>query len=346
MNQTIVEIRNQYEALEKTLDLFDKSREALSAAWKKAAPKALVFLGCGSSYMVSCSLRDAAGAMTDLPVYAFAAGDLWLNHTRYRRQLSGALVVAVSRSGRTSEILHAVDALESDGVNFTLCSLVAAVETPLGQRSAISVETPWAFDESVCQTRSVSNLYAAGLSLLAAFTGDETLPAQLRRLAAEGPAYLQKAEPFMARIAKEDWNKALVLADGVSAGLATEGALAFQEISQLPGVQHHVLDVRHGPIVLVDEKTLALVYLYPDGQPQQEALIRDLQKKGAKILIYSNLPREIPGTESICLGAEVGEAAGTIAFLNLCQLAAYEKSMETGSDPDAPTGLDAWIQVN
>ena len=346
MNQTIVEIRNQYEALEKTLDLFDKKREALSAAWKEAAPKALVFLGCGSSYMVSCSLRDAAGAMTDLPVYAFAAGDLWLNHTRYRRQLSGALVVAVSRSGRTSEILHAVDALESDGVNFTLCSLVAAVETPLGQRSAISVEIPWAFDESVCQTRSVSNLYAAGLSLLAAFTGDETLPAQLRRLAAEGPAYLQKAQPFMARIAKEDWNKALVLADGVSAGLATEGALAFQEISQLPGVQHHVLDVRHGPIVLVDEKTLALVYLYPDGQPQQEALIRDLQKRGAKILIYSNLPREIPGTESICLGAEVGEAAGAIAFLNLCQLAAYEKSMETGSDPDAPTGLDAWIQVN
>lgn len=346
MNQTIVEIRNQYEALEKTLDLFESKRDALSSAWKEASPRALVFLGCGSSFMVSCSLRDAAGAMTDLPVYAFAAGDLWLNHTRYRRQLSGALVVAVSRSGRTSEILHAVDALESDGVNFTLCSLVAAVETPLGQRSAISVETPWAFDESVCQTRSVSNLYAAGLSLLAAFTGDETLPAQLRRLAAEGPAYLQKAEPFMARIAKEDWNKALVLADGVSAGLATEGALAFQEISQLPGVQHHVLDVRHGPIVLVDEKTLALVYLYPDGQPQQEALIRDLQKKGAKILIYSNLPREIPGTESICLGAEVGEAAGTIAFLNLCQLAAYEKSMETGSDPDAPTGLDAWIQVN
>lgn len=346
MNQTIVEIRNQYEALEKTLDLFDKKREALSAAWKEAAPKALVFLGCGSSYMVSCSLRDAAGAMTDLPVYAFAAGDLWLNHARYRRQLSGAMVVAVSRSGRTSEILHAADALRADGVEFTLCSLIAAVETPLGQRSAISVEIPWAFDESVCQTRSVSNLYAAGLSLLAAFAGDGTLPAQLRKLAAEGPAYLRKAEPLMARIAREGWNKAVVLADGVCAGLATEGALAFQEISQLPGVQHHVLDVRHGPIVLVDEKTLVLVYLYPDGQPQQEALIKDLQKKGARVLVYSNLPREIPGAESISLGADVDEAPGGIAFLNLCQLAAYEKSMETGSDPDAPTGLDAWIQVN
>lgn len=104
--------------------------------------------------------------------------------------------------------------------------------------------------------------------------------------------------------------------------------------------------MRHGPIVLVGEKTLVLVYLYPDGQPQQEALIKDLQKKGAKVLVYSNLPREIPGAESISLGADVDEAPGGIAFLNLCQLAAYEKSMETGSDPDAPTGLDAWIQVN
>jgi len=150
----------------------------------------------------------------------------------------------------------------------------------------------------------------------------------------------------MEQIAKEPWDKAVVLADGISAGVATEGALAFQEISQLPGAQHHVLDVRHGPIVLVDEKTLVLVYLLPSGQSQQEALIRDLQKKGAKVLVYSNLPREIPDAETISLGTDVGEAAGGIAFLNLCQLAAYEKSAETGSDPDAPTGLDAWIQVN
>lgn len=346
MKQTILEIKSQYEALSQTLALFETRRTGLAAQWAEDPPRALVFLGCGSSYMVACSLRDAASSMMDIPVFAIAAGDLWLNHSQYRRQLSGAMVVAVSRSGRTSEILHAVDTLKADGVTFRLCSLVAAVKTPLSECSDMALEMPWAFDESVCQTRSVSNLYAAGICLLAGFAGDGKSVEQMKALAQEGPAYLEKVESLMHGIASENWKKVVVLADGQCAGLSTEGALAFQEIAQVPACQHHVLDVRHGPMVLINSETLVLAYLYPDGQPQQEALLRDLLKKGARILAYSNLPRKIPDVETVCLGTDVGVAAGGIAFLNLCQLAAYEKSMETGSDPDAPDGLDAWIQVN
>lgn len=346
MNQTIIEIRNQYEALDKTLALFGEKHGEIVSEWKKCAPRALVFIGCGSSYMVSCSLRDAAASVMDIPVYAMAAGDLWLNHKQYTHILNGAAVVAVSRSGQTSEILHAVDTLKSDGVEFSVFSLVAAVDTPLGERSCLSVEIPWAFDESVCQTRSVSNLYSAGLCLIAAFAENDTVVTQLKKLTAVGADFLKKAEPLMTEIAKENWNNAVVLADGAAAGLATEGALAFQEISQLPSAQHHVLDVRHGPIVLVNSETLVLVYLYPDGQPQQEALVKDILKKGAKVIVYSNMPREIEGAECVSLGTEVGTEAGAVAFLNLCQLASYEKSLVIGTDPDAPTGLDAWIKVN
>ena len=346
MKQTILEIKSQYEALDKTLKLFDARRAELAAGWAKEPPRTLVFMGCGSSYMVSCSLRDAASSMMDIPAFAMAAGDVGLNHSQYRRQLSGAMVVAVSRSGRTSEIIHAVDALKADGVGFRLCSLVAAVETPLGERSEIALEMPWAFDESVCQTRSVSNLYAAGICLLAGFTGGEKAVEQLRALILEGPGYLEKAGALVKGIASESWNKVVVLADGQCAGLSTEGALAFQEIAQIPACQHHVLDVRHGPMVLIGSGTLVLAYLYSDGQAQQESLLRDILKKGARVIAYSNLPREIPEVETVCLGKDVGEAAGGIAFLNICQLMAYEKSIETGSDPDAPDGLDAWIQVN
>ena len=345
MKQTIFEIKSQYEALSKTLDLFEERRGGLAAQWAEHPPRALVFLGCGSSYMVACSLRDAASSMVDIPVFALAAGDLWLNHARYRRQLSGALAVAVSRSGRTSEILHAVEALRQDGISFRLCSLAASEASPLGTASDISLELPWAFDKSVCQTRSVSNLYAAGICLLAGFAGNWEPVEQLRRLASAGSAYLEKAEAAIHAV-MEGWNKAVILADGECAGLSAEGALAFQEIAQIPASQYHLLDVRHGPMVLIDEETLVLAYLYPAGQPQQEALLRDLLKKGARVVAYCNLPREIPEADTVCLGTDVGEAAGGIAFLNLCQLAAYEKSMETGSDPDAPDGLDAWIQVN
>ena len=82
MKQTIFEIKSQYEALSKTLDLFEERRGGLAAQWEEHPPRALVFLGCGSSYMVACSLRDAASSMVDIPVFALAAGDLWLNHAR------------------------------------------------------------------------------------------------------------------------------------------------------------------------------------------------------------------------------------------------------------------------
>ncbi len=346
MKQTILEIRQQYEALSKTLALFDAKLPRLRAEWTENPPRALVFLGCGSSYMVACSLRDIAAAWTDIPVSAMAAGDLWLNHARYRRQLSGALVVAISRSGRTSEILHAIEALRNDNVNFRLFSLAATEKSPLAALSQICMELPWAFDESVCQTRSVSNLYAAGICLLAGLTGRQESVSLLGQLTKAGPEYLERAEKIMQGIASQPWNKAVVLTDGECAGLSAEGALAFQEIAQVPACQHHVLDVRHGPMVLIDSQTLVLVYLYPDGQPQQEALLNDLRKKGALIVAYANLPREISGAECVGLGLDVGIEAGGIAFLALCQLAAYCKSAETGSDPDAPDGLDPWIQVN
>lgn len=212
MNQTILEIRSQYEALRKTLSLFEEKRASLARIWAEKKPKALAFIGCGSSYMVSCSLRDAAAKVLDLPVFAMAAGDLWLNCESYQRQLDGAMIVAVSRSGKTSEILHAADAMDAAGIRYTLCGIVAATDTPLGERAAVSLEIPWAFDESVCQTRSVSNLYAAGLCLISGFAGDKKVPESLSKLCETGDAYLKKAEPLREQIAKEPWDKAVVLA--------------------------------------------------------------------------------------------------------------------------------------
>ena len=37
--------------------------------------------------------------------------------------------------------------------------------------------------------------------------------------------------------------------------IASEGALAFKEIARIPSISYHLLDVRHGPMVLIDDKT-------------------------------------------------------------------------------------------
>ena len=136
-----------------------------------------------------------------------------------------------------------------------------------------------------------------------------------------------------------------MLCDGPSDGLAEEGALAFKEISQLPGNYYHLLDARHGPIVLIGEKALVLVSVKSPACRHEQAPIRDLVKKGARVVTCSQLPLEAPGAENFPLGEEVGSVAGGLGLVALCQRISDYKARETGGDPDRPDGLDPWIEI-
>lgn len=67
MSITLQEIKNQYQALEKTISLFCKRSEEMKGFFTQAAPRALLFTGCGSSYAVARSMRSVAVARFDLP---------------------------------------------------------------------------------------------------------------------------------------------------------------------------------------------------------------------------------------------------------------------------------------
>ena len=61
------------------------------------------------------------------------------------------------------------------------------------------------------------------------------------------------------KIGKQEFNNGIVLGECEITGLAEEGALAFKEIYQLNSNHYPVLDVRHGPMVKIDSKTLVIL---------------------------------------------------------------------------------------
>lgn len=69
---------------------------------------------------------------------------------------------------------------------------------------------PWAFDESVCQTRCVSNRYAAGAMLIGELSGDDEVRAGFEVLTRSGNSYLERIEPELRDIAAKDWDHAIV----------------------------------------------------------------------------------------------------------------------------------------
>ena len=338
MNLTFTEILDTFNALGKTAAYLENMWGGIETFLK--GKKRFVFIGCGSSYSLAKSNSIMMSMGTGLPSSAVAAGDVLLHSERYAKFFNDAAIVCVSRSGRTSELLMALDALKAQKIPFTAASFVCADDTPLAAKSELTLSTPWAFDNSVCQTRSVTNFYFGAAYIAAKFTGNQGVLDDLRH-AISDIEYMKKAEALADELSIKPWTHCVVLADAELEGLAEEGSLAFKEICQLPSNYYHLLDVRHGPMVLLGEKTLVLAALGSKNE-QEYKLLEDLKKKKSEIVAFSDTPVEFA---NFTYGHPISHIARGIPFIILCQMIAYKKSLKTGVDPDKPTGLDPWISL-
>ena len=347
-NKTYPELMNQYQALQKTTAHILSMRKEIGDFYARGAFKRVIFIGCGSSYSVCKTLALSADLLLDCPATALAAGDLMLHMQTYAPILKQALIVTASRSGSTDEVVNAVKALKAADYGVSVLSIIETVGSRVEGLSDLSIEIPWAFDESVCQTRSVTNLAGAGQLVTAIIAGRQDIIDDIRYIAEHGDEYLSVIDPKIRKIAAMGYDKALVLADAEAYGLAEEGSLAFNEISYMPSVCKHVLDVRHGPIVLADKNTLAIICMNEDGFSYQQALAKDVIARGAGLITYSlaPLPSAIDGAvAAFSFGKKLSPSVEGIPLLAVAQLLSYHSAIARDIDPDHPTGLDPWIAL-
>ncbi len=347
-NKTHPEIMDQYRALRRTADYILSRKDQISAFYAQSQFKRIIYLGCGSSYSVCKTLACTANLMLESPAMALPAGDLMLHQKTYMPLLEDALIITVSRSGETDEVLNSVKALRKAGYRAAVLSVIEATGSRVAGVSDLALEIPWAFDESVCQTRSVTNLAGAGQLVTAVAAGRQDIIDDILYIADHGSDYLAAIEQQLKEIAGRGYAKALVLADAEANGLAEEGALAFNEIAYMPSVCKHVLDVRHGPIVLADKDTLAIVCMSADDYDYQAALVKDLITRGAGVILYSTAPlTTVPEgvITAIDFGRKLLPSVEGLPLLAVAQLLSYYSAMARGVDPDHPQGLDPWIAL-
>ena len=340
---TYKEIKDQYRRLEMTQNYLQDKIEDVKTLYAKYSK--IVFIGCGSSYSLAKSMAMVTMTKLKKQSVALPAGDLMLRPKEYEKICSGALIVGISRSGSTTEILNACNELKKANINFRVLSISCREGKELAAISDYALEIPWSYDESVCQTSAVSNLYYSVMYITARIAQDEKLLESLETIVEKGDAYLNSIEPIIAEIAKKDWNCGVTLGDASIGGICEEGALAFKEICQLPSNYYPLLDSRHGPMVMINEKTLVIAALSDIENKFEMDLIEDVKKKGAFIITVSAQPCAIEGTTNLSFGTELEYEALGIPFVNAAQLATCYKAEDFGVNPDKPDGLDPWITL-
>lgn len=342
MSSAGFEIFNQYDALNKTGNYLSENMDAILRVVGNS--ENFVFFGCGSSFSLAKSGAAIAAMYGAGKAAAVAAGDFIVNFDTYRRLVDGACLFMLSRSGRTSEMLIAAEMIRREKINCTVVSICATENAPMAALSDYSAEIPWAFDESVCQTRTVSNLYMGVAIILAERYGDKKTVRDFGRLIAGGDAFLRETDKRVEPAAKGSWKNVVVLTDGTPCGIAEEGALAFNEICMCRSNYYHLLDLRHGPMVLLNRETLVVMLMSSDEHDRQAALLDDIKRRGCYVVCVSS-DKNYPAADIMIDIPDYCHTVKGLALLNTIQCITLGMALAAGNDPDHPTGLDPWIKL-
>ena len=340
------EILDTPNALAKTVKYFAEKREEIDQFFSERRERKFSVFGCGSSYMLAKSVAAVLQTYPDTSACAIPAGDFIVDPENWKETVRGSIIISLSRSGRTSEVVRAIKYIK-DEFGCAVISLSMEDGNDIMPMSELDITMDWCYDRSVCQTRTVTNLYAASLLLAAAYANDEKLRISVEH-ACEGSGEFQSGNrPALEELAKIDWDNVVVLADGPVCGIAEEGALAFTEIAMLSGRYFHLLDYRHGPIVVSGKKTLTLILLRPNEDKYQPAMVKDVIGHCGPVVTVSERPGNPYGATAHLQVKDIAHyAAWGIPFIFVAQMVSLLKAIDLGGNPDAPTGLDAYITLS
>jgi glutamine---fructose-6-phosphate transaminase (isomerizing) len=229
---TADEIASQPDVWAQALQHIDRGRALLAAPGER-----VLAIGCGTSAFVAmayAALREASGlGDTD----ASYASEVPLRR-RYDR------VVAITRSGTTSEVLAALEAMPS-GVRKVAVTAVAGEE--VDRLVDDQLVLGFADERSVVQTRFPTALLALARGALGA---------DVSGLVAAG--HQAVTDPLAADPA--NYRHFVFLGSGWTVGLAHEAALKIREAAQAWSESYPLMDYRHGPIAVAGPQSLVTVF--------------------------------------------------------------------------------------
>ncbi len=229
----------------------DRARALLGAPGER-----VLAIGCGTSAFVAmayANLRESAGLGETDAAYASEV----VPGRRYDR------IVAITRSGTTTEVL---DALEAQPAGATRVALTAVGGEKIESLVDEQLVLDFADERSVVQTRFPTAL----LALMRAATGDD-----VSRLVAAGRRGL--AQPLAT--AAGDHQHFVFLGSGWTVALAHEAALKVRETAQAWSESYPLMDYRHGPIAVAGPQSLVTVF-----GPAPTDLLDAVRATGATVL--------------------------------------------------------------
>jgi glutamine---fructose-6-phosphate transaminase (isomerizing) len=326
---TLSEIYHQAASCQRTVELAGQRSRSFEQFLPLDAYTDIIITGCGSSHHLAICGSFAWSEMLATPVAAIASSELAHFPEHYLLRDAKPLVIAISRSGDTTEVKLAVERLRRD---YGARSLAITTE---GNEVANVCDAGIVFDEclerSVVMTQAFTCILVGLYLLVDGATGGKQAGkiAEIPRLINDA---VESTETLMRPLAEDQSiSRFFFLGSGGMNGLADECALKLTEMALDTAFSYRTLEFRHGPKATLNSTDQVVIFPVEAERPHLDTLVAEINATGARVLVVDAPQFPIRNSQI--------ESFRPALYAHIGQLLAYWRAAARDLNPDSPRHL-------
>ncbi|MBQ4888585.1 SIS domain-containing protein [Shewanella sp. MMG014] len=292
-------------------------------------PKFVMIVGRGSS--------DHAGVFAkylfeiEVGIPTFAAAPSVASVYGKSLQLEGGLVIVISQSGRSPDILAQARMAKNAGA---FCVALVNDETaPIKDIVDVVLPLRAGEEKAVAATKSYLATLSAIVQLTAEWTQSESLAAAVDSM----PKALQTAvdaEPQLTAESLEGVKNLVVLGRGLGYAVTKELALKMKEVCSIHAESFSSAEFLHGPVTLVEKKlTIVDACINDESLESHVEQVNNVTERGADVVHLNQTSNDIH------------PRIAPLALLQRFYIDVAAVAVARGIDPDQPEGLKKVTQT-
>ena len=316
--------------------------------------KRISVIACGTAYHAGMVAKYAIEKWAKIPVDVEIASEY-----RYRDPIvdKDSLVVAISQSGETMDLLMAVRHAKAAGARvLAVCNTNSST---IPRESDAVLYTHAGPEIAVASTKAfltqIVAIYLIGLKL-GQVRGElsdlqvKSLYHEMLELPGQVEQILETVEPLRELTRKfVKNNTVLFLGRGIEYPIALEGALKLKELAYIHAEGFAGGELKHGPIALIEEGTAVIAILPTKGEHALDekmlSNIQEVKARGARVIVIAPEGAEVIGAEHIIRIPVASALFQPVLATVPLQVFAYEIAVARGTDVDQPRNLAKSVTV-
>jgi glucosamine--fructose-6-phosphate aminotransferase (isomerizing) len=333
------EITEQVETIQKAGAQDRETIEDIARRIKDA--KGVFLIGCGSSFHACLSVSYLFSKLAAFHINTVLASEF----SAYEHFLKkDTLVIAVSQSGETIDILDAVRTAKQKGCQ--VISIVNVMGSSLTQMSDKTLFLNVGPEISVLSTKTYTAQLVVLTLLAYALAGN--LDEGLQRVKylwnivynLTAASTRARIRALADRLSKSE--HIFVIGRGSLYATALEAALKIKEVSYIHAEAFAGGELKHGPISLIGKDTPCIVFVSKDTEKLILSNAMEVKSRGGYLIGIG--PTPIESFDFFIKVPETGELNPVCDIIPI-QILAYQLAVILGHDPDRPRNLAKSVTV-